>query len=60
MYDPCKFTLVLVYNPTLHRSIPRGFAQQENESVVRTCSVAYMRAGIGNNRLVVCLSEYLP
>ena len=31
-----------------------------NESVVCTCSIAYMRAGIGNDRLVVCLSEYLP
>ena len=28
--------------------------------MVCTCSVAYMRAGIGNDRLVVCLSEYLP
>ena len=27
------------------------------ESDVCTCSVAYMRAGIGNDRLVVCLSE---
>ena len=31
-----------------------------NESMVCTCSVGYMRAGIGNERLVVCLSEYLP
>ena len=28
--------------------------------MVCTCSVVYMRAGIGNERLVVCLSEYLP
>ena len=28
--------------------------------MVCTCSVVYMRAGIGNDRLVVCLSEYLP
>ena len=34
--------------------------QDVNESVVCTCSIAYMRAGIGNDRLVVCLSEYLP
>ena len=31
-----------------------------HESVVYTCSIAYMRAGIGNDRLVVCLSEYQP
>ena len=31
-----------------------------NESMVCTCSVVYMRAGIGNDRLVVCLSEYIP
>ena len=34
--------------------------QTLNESVVCTCSIAYMRARIGNDRLVVCLSEYLP
>ena len=28
--------------------------------MVCTCSIAYMRAGIGIDRLVVCLSEYLP
>ena len=31
----------------------------KNESMVCTCSVVYMRAGIGSDRLVVCLSEYL-
>ena len=31
-----------------------------NESVVCTCSGAYMRAEIGNENLVVCLSENLP
>ena len=31
-----------------------------NESVVSAVSKRYMRAGIGNERLVVCLSEYLP
>ena len=31
-----------------------------NESMVCTCSIAYMRAGIGIDCLVVCLSEYLP
>ena len=30
------------------------------ESVVSPVSKRYMRAGIGNDRLVVCLSEYLP
>ena len=33
---------------------------EKYESVVCTCSVAYMRAEIGNENLVVCLSEYLP
>ena len=32
----------------------------EYESVVSTVSKRYMRAGIGNDRLLVCLSEYLP
>ena len=31
-----------------------------NESVVSPVSKSYMRAGIGNDRLLVCLSEYLP
>ena len=31
-----------------------------DESVVCTCSGAYMRVEIGNENLVVCLSEYLP
>ena len=31
-----------------------------NESVVRPVSKRYTRAGIGNERLLVCLSEYLP
>ena len=31
-----------------------------NESGVSPVSKRYMRAGIGNDRLVVCLSEYLP
>ena len=31
-----------------------------NESVVSLVSKRYMRAGIGNERLLVCLSEYLP
>ena len=31
-----------------------------NESDVSPVSKRYMRAGIGNDRLVVCLSEYLP
>ena len=30
------------------------------ESDVSPVSKCYMRAGIGNDRLVVCLSEYLP
>ena len=30
------------------------------ESGVSPVSKRYMRAGIGNDRLVVCLSEYLP
>ena len=30
------------------------------ESVVSPVSKRYMRAGIGNDRLLVCLSEYLP
>ena len=33
---------------------------KENKSVVSPVSKRYMRAGIGNERLVVCLSEYLP
>ena len=32
----------------------------EYESVVSLVSKRYMRAGIGNERLLVCLSEYLP
>ena len=32
----------------------------ENESGVSPVSKRYMRAGIGNDRLLVCLSEYLP
>ena len=31
-----------------------------HESVVSPVSKRYMRAGIGNERLLVCLSEYLP
>ena len=31
-----------------------------NESGVSPVSKRYMRAGIGNERLLVCLSEYLP
>ena len=31
-----------------------------NESGVSPVSKRYMRAGIGNDRLLVCLSEYLP
>ena len=34
--------------------------QLSNESDVSPVSKRYMRAGIGNDRLVVCLSEYLP
>ena len=30
------------------------------ESVVSLVARCYTRAGIGNERLVVCLSEYLP
>ena len=30
------------------------------ESGVSPVSKRYMRAGIGNDRLLVCLSEYLP
>ena len=33
---------------------------QLNESGVSPLAKRYMRAGIGNDRLVVCLSEYLP
>ena len=32
----------------------------KDESMVSTVSKRFMRAGIGNDRLVVCLSEYLP
>ena len=31
-----------------------------DESVVSPVSKRYMRAGMGNDRLLVCLSEYLP
>ena len=34
--------------------------QSYYESGVSPVSKRYMRAGIGNDRLVVCLSEYLP
>ena len=33
---------------------------RKNESGVSPVSKRYMRAGIGNERLLVCLSEYLP
>ena len=32
----------------------------KDESGVSPVSKRYMRAGIGNERLLVCLSEYLP
>ena len=51
-----------VLNPisrTKNKIVERASAVN-HESVVCTCSIAYMRAGIGNDRLVVCLSEYLP
>ena len=34
--------------------------QKKYESGVSPVSKRYMRAGIGKDRLVVCLSEYLP
>ena len=38
----------------------RGSEGVNHESGVSPVSKRYMRAGIGNDRLVVCLSEYLP
>ena len=35
-------------------------SHDRNESGVSPVSKRYMRAGIGNERLLVCLSEYLP
>ena len=51
-------TLILNFTrmyPTSVSSSPKIY-----ESVVCTCSGAYMRAEIGKENLVVCLSEYLP
>ena len=39
---------------------PKGCQTLQNESMVSLVSRRYMRAEIGNENLVVCLSEYLP
>ena len=47
------------YVPNFSKLV-RPLTSLTNESVVSLVSKRYMRAGIGNERLLVCLSEYLP
>ena len=59
-YITISYDTVNYQNLTIFSSESTQHYMLMNESVVSPVSKRYMRAGIGNDRLVVCLSEYLP